>query len=80
MCLLTYNVGSTRQAVAYWRTLASDPGAKYDTEVVIEAADIAPTVTWGTSPQDVAPITGRVPDPAKEADPLRRAAMERSLK
>jgi hypothetical protein len=68
------------QAVAYWRTLGSDAGAKYDTEVTIEAKDIAPTVTWGTSPQDTAPITGRVPDPAKEADPLRRAAMERSLK
>jgi len=68
------------KAVAYWRTLSSDPGAKYDTEVTIEASDIAPTVTWGTSPQDTAPITGRVPDPAKESDPLRRAAMERSLK
>jgi len=68
------------KAVKYWRTLTTDDGAKYDTEVIIKASDIAPTVTWGTSPQDVAPITGSVPDPAKEEDPLRRASMERSLK
>ena len=67
------------QAVAYWRTLPSDPGAKYDKEVHLDAADIAPHVTWGTSPQDVAPITGRVPDPAQVDDPLKRAAMQRSL-
>jgi 3-isopropylmalate/(R)-2-methylmalate dehydratase large subunit len=67
------------QAVAFWRTLPSDPGARYDTEVAIDAAQIAPQVTWGTSPQDVAPVTGRVPDPADEADASRRAAMERSL-
>src|SRR5580692_3666956 len=67
------------QAVAYWRTLPSDPGAKYDKEVHLDAAEIAPHVTWGTSPQDVAPITGRVPDPAQVDDPLKRAAMQRSL-
>ena len=67
------------QAVAYWRTLPSDPGAKYDKEVHLGAADIAPHVTWGTSPQDVAPITGRVPDPAQVDDPLKRAAMQRWL-
>ena len=67
------------QAVAYWRTLPSDPGAKYDKEAHLDAADIAPHVTWGTSPQDVAPITGRVPDPAQIDDPLKRAAMQRSL-
>src|SRR5690242_4009119 len=67
------------QAVAYWRTLPTDPGAKYDKEVHLDAADIAPHVTWGTSPQDVSPITGRVPDPAKVDDPLKRAAMQRSL-
>jgi 3-isopropylmalate/(R)-2-methylmalate dehydratase large subunit len=67
------------QAVAYWRTLPSDHGAKYDKEVHLDAADIAPHVTWGTSPQDVAPITGRVPDPAQVDDPLKRAAMQRSL-
>ena len=67
------------QAVAYWRTLPSDPGAKYDKEVHFDAAEIAPHVTWGTSPQDVAPITGRVPDPAQVDNPLKRAAMQRSL-
>ena len=66
-------------AVADWRTLPSDPGAAYDKEVAIDAADIAPQVTWGTSPEDVLPITGRVPDPADEADEGRRNAMERSL-
>jgi 3-isopropylmalate dehydratase len=55
-------------------------GAKYDTEVIIDAKDISPTVTWGTSPQDTAPITGKVPDPALEQDPQRRAGMERALK
>jgi 3-isopropylmalate/(R)-2-methylmalate dehydratase large subunit len=67
------------QAVAYWRTLPSDPGAKYDKEAHLDAADIAPHVSWGTSPQDVVPITGRVPDPAQVDDPLKRAAMQRSL-
>ena len=67
------------QAVTYWRTLPSDPGAKYDKEAHLDAADIAPHVTWGTSPQDVAPITGHVPDPAKVDDPLKRVAMQRSL-
>ncbi|HXZ02865.1 MAG TPA: 3-isopropylmalate dehydratase large subunit [Stellaceae bacterium] len=67
------------QAMAFWRTLPSDPGARYDTEVSLAAAEIAPQVTWGTSPQDVLPITGSVPDPAGEADQNRRAAMARSL-
>src|SRR5262249_58299170 len=67
------------QAVAYWRTLPSDPGAKYDKEAHLDAVDIAPHVTWGTSPQDVVPITGRVPDPAQVDNPLKRAAMQRSL-
>ena len=67
------------QALAFWRTLPSDPGARYDTEVTLAAAEIAPQVTWGTSPQDVLPITGRIPDPAAEADESRRAAMARSL-
>ena len=67
------------QAVAHWRTLPSDAGATYDTEVTIEAADIAPQVTWGTSPENVLPITGVVPDPADEADEGRRGSMERSL-
>ncbi len=67
------------QAEAYWRTLPSDPGARYDREVVLEAADIIPQVTWGTSPQDVLPITGAVPDPADEKDDYRRRSIERSL-
>ena len=67
------------KAVADWRTLPGDPGARYDTEVTLDAAEIAPQVTWGTSPEDVLPITGRVPDPADEADEGRRRAMERSL-
>lgn len=67
------------QAVAFWRTLPSDPGARYDSEVVLDASTIEPLVTWGTSPQDVVPITGRVPDPKLEPDEKRRAAMERAL-
>jgi 3-isopropylmalate dehydratase len=67
------------RAEAYWRSLKSDPGAKFDVEVNIRAADIVPTVTWGTSPQDVVPITGSVPDPAKMTDPVKRASAERSL-
>ncbi len=71
--------GAFEQAVAYWRTLPSDEGAFYDKEVTLRAEDIEPQVTWGTSPQDVAPITGRVPDPATVTDEGRRAAMLRSL-
>ncbi|HYM04606.1 MAG TPA: 3-isopropylmalate dehydratase large subunit, partial [Stellaceae bacterium] len=67
------------QAVAFWKTLPSDPGAHYDTEVTIDAATIVPQVTWGTSPQDVLPITGAVPNPADETEESRRQAMERSL-
>eukprot|EP00445_Apocalathium_hangoei_P033658 CAMPEP_0203945100 /NCGR_PEP_ID=MMETSP0359-20131031/80689_1 /ASSEMBLY_ACC=CAM_ASM_000338 /TAXON_ID=268821 /ORGANISM="Scrippsiella Hangoei, Strain SHTV-5" /LENGTH=751 /DNA_ID=CAMNT_0050876215 /DNA_START=42 /DNA_END=2294 /DNA_ORIENTATION=+ len=67
------------KALAYWATLKTDAGAKYDKEIRIAAADISPTCTWGTSPQDVAPITGFVPDPAAEKDLQKRAAMERSL-
>jgi 3-isopropylmalate/(R)-2-methylmalate dehydratase large subunit len=67
------------QAAANWRTLASDPGAVYDKEVTLETADIAPQITWGTSPEDVVPITGAVPNPADEQDAGRRAKMERSL-
>ena len=67
------------RAVAWWATLVSDPGAAYDREVVIQAGDIEPQVTWGTSPEDVLPISGVVPDPGEVADDERRAAMERSL-
>mmetsp|Transcript_10582 Transcript_10582/g.25061 ORF Transcript_10582/g.25061 Transcript_10582/m.25061 type:complete len:788 (+) Transcript_10582:96-2459(+) len=66
-------------AVEYWKGLCSDEDAVYDKVVEIKAEDIAPTVTWGTSPQDVAPITGVVPDPEKAPDTARKAAMERSL-
>ena len=68
------------RAVEYWRTLNSDPGAKFDHEVVIRAEDIEPCATWGTSPQDVVPITGKVPDPATISDESKRASVERSLK
>ncbi len=76
---LAPKAGAFEQAVAYWRTLPSDPGAAYDREVVLRAADIAPQVTWGTSPEDVLPITGKVPDPADTPDENKRRAMERSL-
>jgi 3-isopropylmalate/(R)-2-methylmalate dehydratase large subunit len=66
-------------AVAYWRTLATDSGAAYDKVVVINAADIAPSVTWGTSPEDVLPITGVVPDPMSFADPSKQVAAQKSL-
>ncbi|KAF5393821.1 hypothetical protein D9757_000197 [Collybiopsis confluens] len=67
------------RAVAYWKTLKSDSDAKFDIEVNIPASDIIPTVTWGTSPQDVAPITGSVPDPSTVEDPVKRASITRSL-
>ncbi|HKT17328.1 MAG TPA: 3-isopropylmalate dehydratase large subunit [Stellaceae bacterium] len=67
------------QALAFWKTLPSDKGARYDTEARLDAAKVAPQVTWGTSPQDVLPVTGAVPNPADERDPLKREAMERSL-
>jgi 3-isopropylmalate/(R)-2-methylmalate dehydratase large subunit len=66
-------------AVAYWRTLTTDAGAAYDKVVVINAADIAPSVTWGTSPEDVLPITGVVPDPMSFADPSKQVAAQKSL-
>ncbi len=66
-------------AVAYWKSLATDAGATYDQVVVIDAADIAPSVTWGTSPEDVVPITGVVPDPASFADPSKQTAAAKSL-
>jgi len=67
------------RAVAYWRTLPSDPGASYDTRVVLHADEIAPLVTWGTSPEDVVPINGTVPDPDQEPSEARRAAKRRML-
>ncbi len=67
------------QAVAYWRTLHSDADAKFDAVVLIDAADIIPQVTWGTSPEMVVPVDARVPDPDKEKDPVKRDAMEKAL-
>ncbi len=68
------------QAVAYWRTLVSDEGAHFDQVIHLHADDIAPQVTWGTSPEMVSAITNTVPDPADEKDPVKREGMERALK
>ena len=67
------------KAVAYWRSLPSDEGARYDSEIAMAAVDIAPTVTWGTSPEDAIAINGLVPDPTKEKDPSKRAKIERAI-
>jgi 3-isopropylmalate/(R)-2-methylmalate dehydratase large subunit len=67
------------QAVAYWRTLPSDAGATYDKTVILNAADITPQVSWGTSPEAVLPITGTVPDPAAEPDDARAAQLRQML-
>jgi 3-isopropylmalate/(R)-2-methylmalate dehydratase large subunit len=67
------------QAVTYWKTLPSDPGAHYDKKVSLDASEIAPHVTWGTNPEQTAPITGKVPDPSQIDDPMRRASVERAL-
>ena len=66
-------------AVAWWRTLPTDAGAVYDKSVTIDATDIAPSLTWGTSPEDVVPITGTVPSPDSFADPSKREAAQKSL-
>ena len=67
------------KAVTYWRSLPSDEGARYDSEIAMAAEDIAPTVTWGTSPEDAIAINGFVPDPTKEKDPSKRAKIERAI-
>jgi 3-isopropylmalate/(R)-2-methylmalate dehydratase large subunit len=67
------------RALAYWKTLPSDPDAVFDREVTLDASELAPTVTWGTSPENALPITGHVPDPAAAGDPVRRTRMERAL-
>ena len=67
------------RAVSYWRTLQSDPGAKFDMVVTLNAAEIKPQVTWGTSPEMVVAIDSRVPDPDKEKDPTKRDGMEKAL-
>ncbi|HSR54605.1 MAG TPA: aconitase family protein, partial [Alphaproteobacteria bacterium] len=66
-------------AVAYWKSLPSDEGATYDKEVTLDAASIEPLVTWGTSPEDVLPVTAKVPDPSGARDDARRRSMERAL-
>ena len=67
------------KAVEFWKSLPSDEGAKYDEEILINAEDISPQITWGTSPQDVVAINGIVPNPQEESNPNRKKAMERSL-
>jgi 3-isopropylmalate dehydratase len=67
------------RAVAYWKSLQSDPDAKYDIDVFIDAKDIIPTVTWGTSPEDVIPITGQVPDPETFATEAKKVSGRRML-
>jgi 3-isopropylmalate/(R)-2-methylmalate dehydratase large subunit len=71
--------GDWDKAVAYWKTLPSDEGAQYDKEVVLHAREIIPQVTWGTSPQDVLPIDGKIPDPAAIPEESKRDSMLRSL-
>jgi 3-isopropylmalate/(R)-2-methylmalate dehydratase large subunit len=71
--------GQWEAALAYWKALPSDPGARYHKEVSLSAAEIAPQVTWGTSPEDVVPVTGAVPDPAGAPDDNKRQSMARSL-
>jgi 3-isopropylmalate/(R)-2-methylmalate dehydratase large subunit len=66
-------------AVAYWRTLKSDPDAKFDREVALDAREIKPHVTWGTSPEMVVAVDDAVPDPDREKDATRREGMERAL-
>ena len=66
-------------AVTYWQTLPSDTDASYDTEIILPAEDIAPTVTWGTSPEDALAITENVPNPEREKDASKRSKMERAI-
>jgi 3-isopropylmalate/(R)-2-methylmalate dehydratase large subunit len=66
-------------ALAYWKTLPSDPGARFDAEVTLDAAQLEPMVTWGNSPEDALPVTGRVPDLADAASEVQRAAWRETL-
>jgi len=68
------------RAAAAWRELKSDPDARFDKEVVLDAASIRPQVTWGTSPEMVVAVDAAVPDPARESDPVKRESMQRALK
>lgn len=67
------------KAIAYWKTLKSDEGAHYDTVVTLDASELVPSVTWGSSPEDVVPVTGVVPDPEEIADETKRASKMRAL-
>ncbi|QDX24895.1 3-isopropylmalate dehydratase large subunit [Sphingomonas suaedae] len=67
------------KALAWWRSLPTDPGAQYDRVVTLQGSHIAPSLTWGTSPEDVVPITGSVPDPDSFEDPAKRVAARKSL-
>src|SRR5688572_12765428 len=67
------------QALSYWRTLRTDDDARFDREVMIDASEVAPTVTWGTSPEDAVPVSARIPDPANDANRDRRERRMRAL-
>ena len=67
------------RALAYWKTLPSDAGAKYDKEVIVKAADIVPTVTWGTSPEQALPLAANVPSPDDFDDPIKKEAATRAV-
>ena len=71
--------GAWEMAYSYWKTFFSDPDAKFDREIRLKAQDIPPLVTWGTSPEDVVPVTGSVPDTAAIADETKRAQVQRAL-
>lgn len=71
--------GGWEMALSHWKTLFTDDGAHFDTEIELNAADIVPQVTWGTSPEDVVPITGAVPNPSEVADEGKARAIARSL-
>ena len=71
--------GAWQEAVAYWRTLATDPGAAFDRELTLDCESLEPQITWGTSPEQVVPVGGEIPDPATIEDPGRRNAAERAL-
>ena len=71
--------GAWQAAETYWRTLYTDADAKWDRVVEINAKDVEPTVTWGTSPEQAIPLSGNVPDPAAITDPARKASIERAL-
>jgi 3-isopropylmalate/(R)-2-methylmalate dehydratase large subunit len=66
-------------AVTHWKTLRSDPQAVFDQVVTLDASAIDPQVSWGTSPEMVVPVSGHLPDPEQEKDPVRRAGIERAL-